>query len=88
MIYFFLSLLKGLTKEGGGVKCYVKNTLLAMKVQKNERTKKLDSEKYDSIYVELETNKHDKLPLRTEHRPPKQQATEDIKESYAASQHK
>ncbi len=35
-----------LNKKGGGVICYVKNTLPAMKMKKNK------TGKYDSVYIE------------------------------------
>ena len=37
-------------KKGGGVMCYVSNTLSAVKI------KKLDMEAYDSVYVKIDTN--------------------------------
>ncbi len=39
---------------------------------------KQDSEKYDTIYVEVATSKHNKLTIGTVYRPPKQQAADDI----------
>ncbi len=60
-----------LNKKGGGVICYVKNTLPAMKI------KKQDSDKYDSVYIELQTSKRNKLIIGTVYRPPKQQAADD-----------
>ncbi len=38
---------------------------------------KEDSEKYDTVYVELETSKHNKIKIRTVYRPPKQEAADD-----------
>ncbi len=64
-----------LYKKGGGVICYVKYTLPAMK--KKKKKKKQDSDKYDSVFIELETNKRNKLAIGTVYRPPKQQATDD-----------
>ncbi len=60
-----------LNKKGGSVICYVKNTLPAMKI------KKQDSDKYESVYIELQTNKRNKLTIGTVYRPPKQQAADD-----------
>ncbi len=60
-----------LNKKGSGVLCYVKNTLPAMKI------KKQDSDKYASVYVELQTSKRNKLTIGTVYRPPKQQAADD-----------
>ncbi len=74
-----------LNEKGGGVICYVKNTLPAMKI------KKQDSDKYDSVYIELQTNKRYKLTIGTVYRPPKQQATDDTalyEETQAMTQNK
>ncbi len=60
-----------LNKKGGDVICYVKNTLAAMKI------KKQDSDKYYSVYIELQTSKRNKLTIGTLYRPPKQQAADD-----------
>ncbi len=60
-----------LNKKDGGIICYVKNTLPAMKIKKQE------SDKYDSAYIELQTSKRNKLTIDTVHRPPKQQAADD-----------
>ncbi len=60
-----------LHKKGVGVKSYVKNKYPAVKITKE------DSEKYDTVYVELETSKHNKITIGTVYRPPKQQATND-----------
>ncbi len=61
-----------LYKKGGGVICYVKNKFPAVK-----RTKE-DSEKYDTVYVELETGKNNKISIGTVYRPPNQQAADDV----------
>ncbi len=47
------------------------NTLPAMKIKKNK------TDKYDSVYIELQTSKHNKLMIGTVYRPPKQQAADD-----------
>ncbi len=60
-----------LHKKGGGVICYVKNKFPAVKLIKE------DSEKYDTVYVELETSKHNKITIGTVYRPPKQKAADD-----------
>ncbi len=57
--------------KGGGVICYVKNKYPAVKITKD------DSEKYDIVYVELETSKHNKITIGTAYRPPKQQTADD-----------
>ncbi len=57
--------------KGGGVICYVMNTLPAMKI------KEQDSDKYDSVCIELETSKRNKLKISTVYSPPKQQAADD-----------
>ncbi len=54
-------------KKGGGVICYVKSTLPAIKIDKQDATN------YDSVYVEITAN-NKKLTLA----PPKQQAGDDI----------
>ncbi len=38
---------------------------------------KQDSEKYDTVYIEVATSKHNKLTIGTVYRPPKQQAVDD-----------
>ncbi len=38
---------------------------------------KEDSEEYDTVYVELETSKHNKITIGTVYRPPKQLAADD-----------
>ncbi len=60
-----------LNKKGGGVICYFKNTLPAMKIERQ------DSDKYDSVNIELETSKLNKLTIGTVYRPLKQQAADD-----------
>ncbi len=60
-----------LHKKGGSVICYVKNKYQAVKITKE------DSDKYDTVYVEPETSKHNKITNGTVHRPPKQQAVDD-----------
>ncbi len=57
-------------KRGGGVICYVKGTLSALK------TDKQDAENYDSVYVEIST-KSNKIVIPTIYRPPKAQAADD-----------
>ena len=61
-----------LSKKGGGVICYVKNSLNAIKIDKE------DSESYDSIYVEITKNNNSKVIIGTVYRPPKQQAADDV----------
>ncbi len=58
-------------KKRGGVICYVKSTLPAINIGKQ------DAENYDSVYVEITAN-NKKLTLATVYRPPKQQAADDI----------
>ncbi len=48
---------------------------------------KEDSEKYDAVYVELETSKHNKITIGTLYRPPKQQAADDAALYEENSQH-
>ncbi len=57
-------------KKGGGVICYVKTTLSAVKIEKQE------AQNYDSIYVEL-TNGNQEVTVATVYRPPKQQPADD-----------
>ncbi len=57
-------------KRGGGVICYVKSTLSALK------TDKQDAENYDSVYLEIST-KSNKIMITTVYRPPKAQAADD-----------
>ncbi len=58
-----------LNKRGGSVICYVRNALPAMKINKQ------DSDKYDSVYIELETSKRNKLRC-TDHRNNRQPTTQ------------
>ncbi len=58
-------------KKGGGVICYVKSTLSALK------TDKQDARNYDSVYIEINTNSN-KITITTIYRPPKPQAADDI----------
>ncbi len=60
-----------LHKEGDGVICYVKNSFPVIRIEKQ------DSDKYDFVYIELETSKRNKLTTGTVYRPPKQQAPRD-----------
>ncbi len=60
-----------LNKKGGGAICYVKSTLPVMKI------KKQNSDKYDLVYIELQTSKRNKLTIDTVYRSPKQQAPAD-----------
>ncbi len=48
-----------------------KNTLAAVKLQK------LDAEKYDTVYVDITTERNRKLTFGTVYRPPKLQAADD-----------
>ncbi len=57
-------------KKGGGVICFVKSTLAAIKIDKQ------DAENYDSVYVET-THNNKKSILATVYRPPKLQAADD-----------
>ncbi len=57
-------------KRGGGVICYVKRKLSALK------TVKQDAENYDSVYTEIST-KSNKIMIATVYRPPKAQAADD-----------
>ncbi len=41
------------------------------------KKKKNDSDKYDSVYIETETSKRNKLTIGSVYRPPKQQAADD-----------
>ena len=59
-------------KKGGGVMCYVSNTLSAVKINK------LDMETYDSMYIKITTKSKKKLILAVVYRPPKQCATDDL----------
>ncbi len=57
-------------KRGGGVICYVKSTLSALK------TEKQDAENYDSVYMGISI-KSNKIMIATIYRPPKVQAADD-----------
>ncbi len=57
-------------RKGGGVICYVKSTLSAVKIEKE------DAQKDDSIYVEF-TNGNKKVTIATAYRPPKQQPADN-----------
>ncbi len=57
-------------KEGGDVICYVKSTLAAIKIDKQ------NAENYDTVYVEI-THNNKKLIIATVYRPPKVQAVDD-----------
>ncbi len=41
------------------------------------KIEKLDSDKYNPVYIELETSKRNKLTIGTLYRPPKQQAADE-----------
>ncbi len=58
-------------KKGGGVIGYIKNTLTSVKVEKQ------DAEKYDTVYVDITTERNRKLTFGTVYRPPKLQAADD-----------
>ncbi len=60
-----------LNKKVGGVICYVNYTLPAVKIKTQA------SDKYDSVYSELQTSKRNKLTIGTVYRPPKQLAADD-----------
>ncbi len=57
--------------KGGGVTCYIKSSLTAVRLEK------LDAEKYDSVYVDITTERNRKLTIGTVYRPPKLQAADD-----------
>ncbi len=59
-----------LHRKGGGVIWYVKSDYSAVIISKQ------DSEKYDTVYIEMATSKHNKLTIGTVYRP-KQQAVDD-----------
>ncbi len=66
------SFLKNRThKKGGGVICYIKSSLTAVRLEK------LDAENYDSVYVDITTERNKKLTIGTVDRPPKLQAASD-----------
>ncbi len=52
----------------GGVLCYAKNNYPAVKITKQ------DSEKYDTVFIEVATSRHNKLSI---YRPPKQQEADN-----------
>ncbi len=56
-------------RKGGGVTCYVKNTLSAIKIEKQE------TQNYDTVWVELTTTGNKKLMVAIVYRPPKQLLT-------------
>lgn len=58
-------------KKEKGVISYVKSTLSAVKIDKQ------DVEKYDSVYLEITTNSNGKLTFVTVYKAPEQQAAED-----------
>ncbi len=58
-------------KKVGGVICYFKNTLTAVKIVKQ------DAEKYDSVFVEITIERNRKLTIGTVYRPPILQAADD-----------
>ncbi len=58
-------------RKGGGVICYVKNTLSAIKIEKQE------AQNYDTVYVELTTTGNKRLMVAIVYRPPKQLRTDD-----------
>ncbi len=60
-----------LHKKGGEVICYLKSNYSAVIISKQ------DSEKYDTVYIEVATSKHNKLTIGTVYRPPKQQVADD-----------
>ncbi len=60
-----------LHRKEGGVICYVKSDYPAVVLSKHY------SEKYDTVYIEVPTSKHNKLTIGTVYRPPKQQAADD-----------
>ncbi len=57
-------------RKGGGVICYVKNKLSAIKIEKQE------TQNYDTVYVELTTTGNKKLMVAIAYRP-KQLQTDD-----------
>ncbi len=58
-------------QKGEGVTCYVKNTLSAIKIEKQE------AQNYHTVYVELFTTGNKKLLVAIVYRPSKQQRTDD-----------
>ncbi len=76
MIVFLLAGYESYNKNrqhrvGEGVICYVKNTLSAIKIEKQ------DAQNYDTVYVELPLRKTKKLLVAIVYRPPKQLRTDD-----------
>ncbi len=67
----YLSFYKNRLHKKGDVICYVKSKYPTVKIT-NE-----DFEKYDTVYVELETSKINKITTGTIYRPQKQQAADD-----------
>ena len=59
-------------KKGGGVICYIKNTLSAVQISKR------DVEAYDTLYVEINANRNKKIIVAVVYRPPKQNAADDL----------
>ncbi len=57
--------------------CAASFTVKKKEKKKEVKITKEDSEKYDTVYVELETSKHNKITIGTVDRPPKQQAADD-----------
>ncbi len=62
---------KGSTRKEGGVICYVKSDYPAVIISKQ------DSEKYDTVCIEVATSRHDMLTIGSVYRPPKQQVADD-----------
>ncbi len=62
----------GTHKKGGGVTCYIKSSLTAVKLEKKQ-----DAEKYDSVYVDKTTERNRKFTIGTVYRPPKLQVADD-----------
>ncbi len=58
-------------KKGGGVICYIKKALTAVKIEKQ------DADKCDSVYVDINTERIRKFTIGTVYRPPKLQAADD-----------
>ncbi len=58
-------------KKGDEVIYYIKNTLPAVKIEKQ------GADKYDSVYVDIITERNRKLSIGAVYRPPKLQAADD-----------
>ncbi len=58
-------------KKGGGLICYIKSSLTAVRLEK------LDAEKYDSVYVDITTEHNRELNIGTVYKPPNLQAADD-----------